>query len=65
MKKVNLLSRAEMKKVIGGSEPIGGVGSCSVTVTCNNGSITCSSTAGKCWKGTVSVQCDSDPVVYC
>ena len=68
MKKVNLLSRAEMKKVMGGV-----VGSCTYTQTCAAGSVSCTSTnnvcnwvygdAGKTY--TKGVQCDQDPENLC
>jgi len=52
---------------MGGSEPeVGGeYGTCSVTITCDSGSVTCGSNSGLCYKGIAYVQCDSDPKIWC
>ena len=68
MNKLNLLSRAEMKKVKGGTaedEAVGTLGKCTVKTNCSNGSVECSSDSGKCRKGSDYVQCDNDPYIYC
>jgi len=72
MKKFNLLSRAEMKKVMGGvfdpesiDGELGAFGKCTVKTTCATGSVECTSDSGKCRKGDKYVQCDSDAYIYC
>lgn len=72
MKNAKLLSKAEMKNVLGGNAPVGGVGTCTVSFTCgSSGSISCSSDKGVCKRGPSSdtenawVQCDDDPKTYC
>lgn len=85
MKKISLesltareiLSREELKKIIGGLDgsASGGDsgGTCSVSVTCNSGdnTISCSGSGGSCqYKDDTAwsigwVQCDKDPKVSC
>jgi hypothetical protein len=65
MKKVNLLSRAEMKNVMGGSDcsatcPVGSSASitgCTGTCTGTNGSVTCVGAGG----GVLTKQCKVIP----
>ena len=47
------LSRKEMKEIMAGS---GGYGSCTVTVNCSNGSVSC--TGSTCTHGNGWVSCD-------
>ena len=55
-----------MKTIMGGAEEV--PGSCTVTVTCPPslpGTVSCSSDKGKCKKGILYVQCDSDDEIWC
>lgn len=71
--KGEILTRAQLKKVLGGddSSGSGAFGTCTVTVNCGAGSISCSGTAGRCKRGggtfteKAYVQCDNDPKVVC
>jgi hypothetical protein len=68
MKKAIVLSKAEMRNVMGGTdveEEVNEYGKCSVKLNCSNGSVECSSDQGKCRKFATWVQCDNDPAVYC
>lgn len=73
IQKGDLLTREQLKQVVGGdgSGGSGEWGSCTVTVNCGSGSISCSGTNGRCHRdsggmlGSGWVQCDDDPKVYC
>jgi len=51
MKNLNLLSRSEMKKVLGGTEPVAGEG-CEKTCTCDVHGRTATAKLTNCDKGT-------------
>ncbi len=52
----NMLERKQLKSVFGGS---GGYdGSCTATLTCNTGSISCTSPTGDCKRGWGDITCD-------
>lgn len=66
--KGEVLTRAQLKKVMGGDGSGTGsdvFGKCTVKTTCSTGSVECSSDNGKCYKGRDYVQCDSDATIYC
>ncbi len=49
MKKANLLSKAEMKNVMGGNPPVGELGTC--TFKCPDELTECTSATGDCERG--------------
>ncbi|TWF40644.1 hypothetical protein FHW36_104327 [Chitinophaga polysaccharea] len=62
-----LLTREQLKNVMGGDGSGSGTGSCTYTQNCANGSVSCSSPTGDCsfiWDDThtftIGVKCDGD-----
>jgi len=56
---VKALSKMEQKNVFGGlTYLMRDDGSCTTTLNCNNGSITCTSEVGNCSHGVYSISCD-------
>ena len=59
LSKDEMLNREQLQNVFGGiEEAIIADGSCTATLTCNTGSISCSSDSGDCERGWGDITCD-------